>query len=344
MPILWTPMRRSVYLGQAPELDFGTGGPGDFTVTAWVKTTNTDTTVKQNVFSKGGDVANGIRHVLAVGESGGVGRVDQVIDDNVTKVEAVSPGSVNDGKWHFIVGQRYGNLNRVYVDGILAMTSTLPGVSYDLSGTSQQGGYIGVGIDQVVGTPAVTNTEPNNVNAKRFLGQIDDVRVYNYPLALEDTGFDSVRSLAAMGNLPAAVNAGPDDSFLMKPGLSYPLAGVVTDYGKPDITTILWTTVIGPDGAEAIFASPSSPTSTVTFPKGGVYTLKLTVIDATGTFEDSVVITATTPSCADVATAGLLMKTDLTGDCMVDIQDLAVMLQNWTKCVDPEDVNCTWPF
>jgi hypothetical protein len=331
-----------VYLGKAPELEFTTGGPGDFTVTAWVKTSAL--TGQENVFSKGGDGTNGIRHMLSVGEAG-AGRVDQVTDDNVTKVEAVSLGTVNDGKWHFIAGQRYGNLTRVYVDGQLAATANLPGVSYNLSGTSQQGAYIGVGIQQEA-VAGVANTEPNNVNAKWFVGKIDDVRVYNYPLALTDTaGFDSIRTLAAMGYIPAAVNAGPDGSFLMKPGLSYQLAGVVTDYGKPDIQTILWTTVSSnPAGSEAVFAAPSSPTSTVTFPVAGVYTLKLTVIDATGTIEDTVVITATTPSCADVKTAGLLMKTDLNGDCKVDIQDLAIMLQNWTKCNDPENVNCIWPF
>jgi hypothetical protein len=334
-----TPISYYVYLGQAPELDFSTGGPGDFTVTAWVKTL-----AERNVFSKGGDDVNGIRYVLAVGENG-AGRVDQVTDDNVTKVEALSSGVVNDGKWHFIAGQRSGNVTRVYVDGVLAGTATLPGVSYNLSGTSQKGAYIGVGINQQLS--GVPITEPNSVNAKRFLGKIDDVRVYNYPLALTDAaGFDSIRALAVMANLPASVNAGPDGSFIIKPGLSYPLAGVVTDYGKPDIATILWTTVSGPDGAEAVFANPSSPTSTVTFPKGGVFTLKLTVIDATGTGEDTVVITTTTPTCADVIAAGLIQKTDLNKDCYVNIQDLAIMLQNWTKCNDPEslNVNCIWPF
>jgi hypothetical protein len=72
---------------------------------------------------------------------------------------------------------------RSYVDGNLVATTKLSGVSYNLSGVSQQGAYIGVGIQQQIsdGPPPVINTEPNNVNAKRFLGQIDDVRVYNSP-------------------------------------------------------------------------------------------------------------------------------------------------------------------
>ena len=162
-------------------MDFSTGGPGDFTVTAWVKTQGTG---QQNVLSKGGDTINGIRHVLAVGENG-AGRVDQVTDDNVTKVEAISPGVVNDGKWHFIAGQRYGNVTRVYVDGLLAATASLAGRLLQSVRYEPEGAYIGVGINQqITDTPAVANTEPNNVNPKRFLGQIDDVRVYNYPLAL----------------------------------------------------------------------------------------------------------------------------------------------------------------
>lgn len=331
-----SPISYFVYLGQAPELDFTTGGLGDFTVTAWVKTLS-----DRNVFSKGGDDTNGIRYVLAVGENG-AGKVDLVTDDNATKVEALSSGVVNDGKWHFIAGQRSGDVTRVYVDGFLAGTASLPGISYNLSGTSQKGAYIGVGINQELS--GVPITEPNSVNTKRFLGKIDDVRVYNYALALEDAGFESIRSLTAMGPIAASVNAGPDGSFLIKPGLSYQLAGSVTDLGKEDGKTILWTTVSGPEGTEAVFADPSSPTSTVTFLKGGVYTLKLTVIDDAGTVEDTVVITTTTPSCADVIAAGLIQKTDLNKDCYVNIQDLAILLENWTKCNDPENVNCIWPF
>ncbi len=330
-----------VYLGAAPELNFSTGGAGDFTVAAWVKTTGAS---QMNVFSKGGDTTNGIRYVLAVRESTS-GWVDLVTDDNVTKVEAIGPTVFNDGKWHFIVGQRSGDETRVYVDGVLDDTSPLPSVFYDLSGTSQQGAYIGIGINQQISdNPVIANTEPNNVNAKRFLGQIDDVRVYNYALALEDPGYTSIRSLAAMGPLPPTVNAGPDGSFQIRPGASYQLAGSVIDYGKEDGKTILWTTVDGPGGAEASLANPSSPTSTVTFPTAGVYTLKLTVVDDSGTTEDTVVITATTPTCADAMAAGLKLATDLNGDCYVNLQDLALMLQSWTKCNDPEIEGCIWPF
>ena len=68
------------------------------------------------------------------------------------------------------------------------------------------------------------------------------------------------------------------------------------------------------------------------------------MIDDIGTVEDTVVITTTTPTCADATAGGPVLKTDLNRDCYVNIQDLAVMLQNWTRCNDPENINCIWPF
>ena len=50
-----------------------------------------------------------------------------------------------------------------------------------------------------------------------------------------------------------------------------------------------------------------------------------------GTFEDTVVITTTTPSCADATAGGPVLKTDLNKDCYVNIQDLAMMVENWTQ-------------
>ena len=147
-----------------------------------------------------------------------------------------------------------------------------------------------------------------------------------------------------MGPLPATVNAGPDGSFLMKPGLSYQLAGVVTDFGKPDGKTILWTTADRSRRRRGEFCQPEQPDEYGDLPKGGVYTLKLTVIDDTGTVEDTAVITTTTPTCADSITAGLIHKTDLNKDCYVNLQDLAILLENWTQCNDPENANCVWPF
>jgi len=181
---------------------------------------------------------------------------------------------------------------------------------------------------------------------RQFQGAVDDLRVYNFALPLEDEpGYPSVRTLAKMGPLPAMVDAGPDDVFQRKPGLAYPLQGVITDYGADSERTILWTTESGPNGAEAVFADPADPATTATFPEVGDYVLKLTVIDDVVTVEDTVRITVNSPTCEDVKNAGLLLATDLNEDCKVDLADLALMVENWTKCNDPlGEAPCFWPF
>ncbi|NLH16006.1 MAG: hypothetical protein GX455_05475, partial [Phycisphaerae bacterium] len=144
---------------------------------------------------------------------------------------------------------------------------------------------------------------------------------------------------AAMGPIPATVSAGPDGTFQFRPEIEFPLQGSVTDYGKPDGKIILWTTADGP--AEVTFSDPGSPTSTAKFSKAGIYTLKLTVIDDTGTVEDTATITAVSPTCADVTN---YFPTDLNKDCRVNLADFALIAAEWLKCNDPEDEDCIWPF
>ncbi|NLH16686.1 MAG: LamG domain-containing protein, partial [Phycisphaerae bacterium] len=233
-----------VYLGPAPELDFGYFN--EFSVTAWVKTTSTQ---QSNVFSKGGDEDGGIRYIMSVGETGSPnGRAEMILDDNVNKVVATGTKLVNDGKWHFIVTVVDFVFSRayVYVDGLLTGSAGLP-TNYNLSGTSQTGAYIGAGILSPTDPDRADPNSPYDVYKagvpqKDLDGLVDDVRVYNYALPLEDPGFTSVRSLAAMGPIPATVSAGPDGTFQFRPEIEFPLQGSVTDYGKPDGKIILWTT------------------------------------------------------------------------------------------------------
>ena len=119
---------------------------------------------------------------------------------------------------------------------------------------------------------------------------------------------------------------------------------MITDMGAEDQKIAMWTTESGPDGAEATFLSPSDPGSMVTFPAGGIYVLKLTVIDEGVTLESTVTITVIAPTCEDVVTDELLLAADLNGDCRVDLGDLAIVLSNWAQCNDPIDAACDWPF
>ncbi|MHC4143632.1 MAG: LamG-like jellyroll fold domain-containing protein [Planctomycetota bacterium] len=162
-----------VDLGNPPILDFGTG---DFTVSAWVKTT---VPAGETVFGNGGDNSGGIRIRLYIDSSTG----ELLLDDDSNKHDPGGSIPVTDGQWHNIVGIRKGNTLRLYVDGVEdpGVTShgesTLP-ANYDLSGTSQHNAYIG----------CLTAHDSGQL-IKFFGGLIDDVALWSRALSIEEVGY-----------------------------------------------------------------------------------------------------------------------------------------------------------
>jgi len=142
-------------------------GTGDWTVSAWIQTTQTE---KGTVFANGGDDSDGIRYALAMNESNDE-KMTLTLDDNVDKVQVKGATVVIDGSWHHVVAMRAGATASVYVDGILDGTETLP-EGYDLSGASQQNALIGA-----------IWSQSDGVIKKFFAGLIDDVRVYDRALS-----------------------------------------------------------------------------------------------------------------------------------------------------------------
>jgi hypothetical protein len=163
-------------------LDFGTT---NWSVCAWIKTTQSGTgdANKGGIFGKGGDSTNGIRYALGVGEVT-EGRVSLTTDDNVTKVQATSTTTINNNVWHQVVGLRDGDALRLYVNGLLEATTTLP-AGYNLSGTSQHNAYVGT----------ITNNSTGSVY-KFYQGLIDDVRVYNYALSNAEIAYLATKGAA----------------------------------------------------------------------------------------------------------------------------------------------------
>ena len=153
-----------VGFGNSSSLDFGTG---DWTVSAWIKTTQSgiEDVNKGTVFANGADQAGGIRYTLTVNEMQS-GMITLTTDDDLSKIQATSGTAVNDGAWHHVLGMRCGNQLRVYVDGILSGTETLP-TEYSLSGASQQNAFVG----------AITDNRDSSL-FKYFVGQIDEVSVF----------------------------------------------------------------------------------------------------------------------------------------------------------------------
>jgi len=157
-----------VDLGNRPSLDFSTT---DWTVTAWFKTSMTGTgdANKGTIYSKGGDSTGGHRYAIIMSETT-EGVVTLVTDDDATKYVVDSKSVVNDGRWHFVAAQREGTALRIYIDGQLEGSATVP-ATYSLAGTSQHNAYIGT----------VTNHADGTLY-KLYDGQIDDVRVYSRAL------------------------------------------------------------------------------------------------------------------------------------------------------------------
>ncbi|MEA2097322.1 MAG: DUF2341 domain-containing protein, partial [Candidatus Cloacimonadota bacterium] len=129
-------------------------GAGNWTLSSWITTTANG---QRNIFSNGGDNANGIRYVMALGENGLDGMATITVDDNTSappkyQAQAEVPSlPSNDGAWHHVSAVRTGSTIRIYVDGIEEdLNNNLP-VGYDLSGTSQRNAYIGVGVSQPTG-------------------------------------------------------------------------------------------------------------------------------------------------------------------------------------------------
>ena len=162
-----------VDLGNPPILDFGTG---DFTISAWVKTTSPG---GETVVAKGGDNSGGHRWRLYVDGS----TVEILVDDDSNKRDPGGSINVIDGEWRHLVGLRRGDTLRGYVDAVedpditAHGESTLPG-GYDLSGTSQHNAYIG----------CLTAHDSGDL-IKFFAGAIDDVAIWNRALDQEEIDF-----------------------------------------------------------------------------------------------------------------------------------------------------------
>jgi hypothetical protein len=158
--------------GDQDILNFGTN---DWTVAAWIKTTQPDPD-RGTIFANGGDNSGGIRFTLATHEAN-PNHITLTTDDNSTKSQALGQTVVIDGEWHHVAGMREGTTTSVFVDGVLDGTNTVPD-GYNLSGSSQTDAYIGA-IDGAA-DPAVVALE------KYYVGIIDDVRVYDTALTQDE--------------------------------------------------------------------------------------------------------------------------------------------------------------
>ncbi len=316
--------------------DLLNGGSG-ISVSVWVKSNVYDTDKGFVIFQEptGGD-----NMCIRYDEQGATGGGDALLKMGVATTAGVvqcetSNFSQTTDWQHVVMTWERGSRIRCYIDGIEeAYTAQSGPVDAALANFGSL----------ILGRGG-KDTDPNTGG---WDGLIDEVRIYNYALALEDEpGYESVRTLTAIGPVVAHVNAGGDINVNWRPGAKSELNGEVLDYGRPAPMTIEWSTESGPGQAE--FDDAMSAATMVSFPESGVYVLKLTVTDEGKTIEDTVTATVNAPTCADVIADGKVLMGDVSGpdgvpDCRVDLYDFARLALDWLRCNDPGEAECDYPF
>ncbi|MGA1979396.1 MAG: LamG domain-containing protein [Sedimentisphaerales bacterium] len=172
-----------VDLGTGSSLNFGSSGP--FTVSAWVKTTDSyGMIVSFRSSTDGGPVID-----LAVGYDGGVDdpckAMILVRQNGGSSYAHVTGGKVSDGFWHHIAAVRgSGSTIELFLDG----------VSQGTNSGAESGGAITTNL-RAIGSERRWVSDSYGTADQRYLaGTIDDVRLYNRALTATE--------IAQLANIP----------------------------------------------------------------------------------------------------------------------------------------------
>jgi hypothetical protein len=166
-----------VIIGTSSIFDFSTN---DFSIAAWINQTSTENNKK--IIFKGNPFCDSCVGGYTLFTQAGVPRF--VIDLSTSTGDRYSAYDnsilVNDGKWHFVLGQRSGNSIQLFVDGKLIKTTNLPqnAAIVDDSGT----------LLTISGSGYAYN------------GIIDEVRIYNR--ALSPSEIQDLYNWSPDGNSP----------------------------------------------------------------------------------------------------------------------------------------------
>lgn len=179
---------------------------GDFTIVAWVKTT--DTSADTLFVSKhNGGTQNG--YFLTTNTTGGGGATGKATFTAGAEFVSQSPTStttVTDGQWHQVVGvYRAGGVHSIFVDGSPVEAST---ASQAIAANTSAFIIGGLGQNSGNGTPAA-----------RYTGLIDDVQVYD--AALTDAQIDFLFANPGKEFQPATYDITTDWSDAANPNASW---------------------------------------------------------------------------------------------------------------------------
>jgi len=140
-------------------------------------------------------------------------------------------------------------------------------------------------------------------------------------------------------NVAPVVDAGEaEPTWLVDGTVDFDLLGeLVEDDGRPVPATFLWTVTGEPSpGAATIITDPTLPGITVTATEAGTYELTLTADDTEYTDSDTVSILIYENECVKMKEMDDLTPrfTDLNGDCVTDVLDVAIFAGKWLLRID----------
>ncbi len=136
-------------------------------------------------------------------------------------------------------------------------------------------------------------------------------------------------------NAPPAVDAGADVvTWLTDGSLDVALDATVTD---DEAYTVQWTVVSEPDdpnSAVAVIADASAEDTVVTLSASGEYVLQLEANDGEYTGSDTVTINVYNDGCEAAKSLPDFepLPGDINEDCIVDVLDIVILLENWLQC------------
>lgn len=244
--------------------------PDMFSLEAWVKTTGNGRIVGYGNSNSSTGTSNTTDRLLYVDSGGRV--TFGVYDGSADTLR--SPGRVDDGAWHHLVGTLGADGMQLFVDGapVADRADVTAGQAYD--------GYWRIGADTLSGWP-----NRSLFGGDRLVGAVDDVAVY--PTVLSAATVLDHYTVAVDGGRP---NQQPvADAQASIHGFDLTVDGSASS--DPDGSIASWAWDFG-DGE-----SGTGETATHTYAEPGPYTVTLTVTDDDGaTAQDTVEVEAEAPT------------------------------------------------
>jgi hypothetical protein len=190
------------------------------------------------------------------------------------------------------------------------------------------------------------DTEPNNIVAGDVIASgisaqtvpVSLVNNTDYVWRVDSTDGATTTGEAwsfATGDVPPAADAGEDQYLWGAPLTGINLDGAIIDEGNSAVSYV-WDLTQGISGFVTI-NNDTSLNATADITQKGEYIFRLTATDAAGSDSDTVLVSITDDACtaalADPTDYTTPFAGDLSGDCVVGIDDLKLLALDWLGCI-----------